>query len=49
MKMKIIVFLVKISWEFVPVCPINNKSDLVQEMAWSQTGDDEPVFQPIMP
>ena len=31
---------IKISSKFVPNCPINNKSSLVQVMTWRRTGDE---------
>ena len=42
MKMKI-----QISVKLVPKSPIDNKSALVQVMAWRQTGD-KPIPEPMM-
>ena len=38
---------IKISLEFVPRSPINNKPALVQVMAWRQIGD-KPLPEPMM-
>ena len=38
---------IQISLKFVPMHPIDNKSSLVQVMAWHQTGD-KPLPGPIM-
>ena len=39
--------LIQISQKFVPRDPIDNKSALVQEMAWCQTGD-KPLPEPML-
>ena len=39
--------LIQISLKFVPECPIDNKSALVQVMAWRRTGD-KPLSEPMM-
>ena len=41
---------IRISLKFVPKGPINNKSALVQVMAWRRTGDKplpEPILNPV--
>ena len=38
---------IKISLKFVPKCPINNISSLVQIMAWRRPGD-KPLSEPVM-
>ena len=38
---------IKISLRFVPKCPINNISSLLQIMAWHQPGD-KPLSEPMM-
>ena len=38
---------IEISLKLVPRSPINNKSALVQVMAWRQTGD-KPLSEPMM-
>ena len=38
---------IQISLKFVPKSPIDNKSALVQVMAWRQTGD-KPLPEPMM-
>ena len=38
---------IKISLKFVPKCPINNISALVQIMAWLRPGD-KPLYEPMM-
>ena len=41
---------IRISLKFVPKGPINNKSALVQAMAWRRTGDKplpEPILNPV--
>ena len=39
--------LIKISLKFVPKVPIDNKSALVQVMAWRRTGD-KPLPEPML-
>ena len=39
--------VIQISLKFVPRSPINNKSALVQVMAWHQTGNN-PLPEPLM-
>ena len=39
--------LIKISLKFVPKCPIDKMTALVQIMAWCQTGD-KPLSEPMM-
>ena len=39
--------LIKISLKFVPKGPIDNKSTLVQVMAWHRAGD-KPLLEPVM-
>ena len=39
--------LIRISLKFVPKGPIDNKSALVQVMAWRRTGD-KPLPEPIL-
>ena len=39
--------LIQISLKFVPKGPINNKSALVQVMAWCWTGD-KPLTEPML-
>ena len=39
--------LIKISFKFVPKCPINNISSLVQMMAWHRSGY-KPLSEPMM-
>ena len=46
MNEKLCIFI-RISLKFVPWGPINNKSALVQLMAWHQTGD-KPLFEPML-
>ena len=38
---------IKISFKFVPKGPIDNKSALVQVMAWRRTGD-KPLPEPML-
>ena len=38
---------IKMSMKFVPKGPIDNKSALVQIMAWRRTGD-KPLFEPMV-
>ena len=42
-----VLILVKISLKFIPKCPINNISELVQIMAWQWPGNT-PLTQPMM-
>ena len=46
-RMKIFNFPLKISLNVIPYGPIDNKSALVQIMAWRWTGD-KPVSEPMM-
>ena len=39
--------LIQISLKYVPMSPIDNKSALVQVMAWRRTGD-KPLPEPMM-
>ena len=39
--------LIRISLKFVPKSPIDNKTALVQVMAWRQTGD-KPLPEPML-
>ena len=39
--------LIQISLKFVPWCPIDNKSVLVQVMAWQRKGD-KPLPEPML-
>ena len=39
--------LIRISLKFVPKCSIDNKSALVQAMAWCQT-DNKPLPEPML-
>ena len=39
--------MIQISLKYVPRSPIDNKSALVQVMAWCQTGD-KPLPEPMM-
>ena len=44
---KYVLILIKISPNFVPMGPIDNKSPLVQVMAWRRKGD-KPLHEPMM-
>ena len=37
-------FLIQISLQFVPKGPLDNKSALVQVLAWHQTGDSDKLL-----